>query len=75
MSVYDRVSVALQTAICQKIQIAIQLQSNVSSAVRSNDDVRVECRILKLFQLLVCGIQTIVVDDIYVGYIVSVIRN
>ena len=75
MYVYDRDSVAIQTVICQKLQIAVQLQSSVSSAVRTNDDVRVECRILKLFQLLACGIQTIVVNDMYVGYIVSVIRN
>ena len=43
-------------------QVAVHLESGVSGDVISNDDVRVECRSLKLFLRLVCDVQTIVVN-------------
>ena len=75
MSVYDRVDVTIQSTIFQPLQVVVPLQSGTSGDVRSNDDVRVQCRSLKLFRLLVCDVHTFVVNYMYIRYIVSVVRN
>ena len=75
MSEYDGVGFTIQSAKFQQFQVAMRLQAGVSSNVRSNAYVRVECRGLELIRHFVRDAETLVVVDLYIRCIVCVVRN